>query len=249
VNTNSTSIQNFFAGLFFDWDFANATSDITSWDGNLNYGYVFRNGGNPNNFVGVALISSENFGFYAIKNDSGDGGFGIYDGFADHEKWLAISNGVSKTSAGPGDISHVVSSGPYSIAANDTVRVAFAVLAADTKSELDAAVTAARNKYQSIITDVSEFHHPVITEFYLEQNYPNPFNPITKIRWQSPVGSHHTLKIYDTLGSEVVTLVDEYRNAGRYEIDFNAQPLSSGIYFYTLQAGNYKETKKMIILR
>jgi len=83
----------------------------------------------------------------------------------------------------------------------------------------------------------------------LHQNYPNPFNPSTKISWQSPVGSHQILKIYDMLGKEVATLVDEYLPAGTYETEFSADGLSSGIYFYKLQAGSFVETKKMILLR
>ena len=87
------------------------------------------------------------------------------------------------------------------------------------------------------------------TKFVLPQNYPNPFNPSTKISWQSPVGSWQTLKIYDILGNEVATLVNEYRSAGSYEIDFNASHLASGIYYYQLRAGDYVETKKMILLK
>ncbi|MFN3872819.1 MAG: T9SS type A sorting domain-containing protein [Ignavibacterium sp.] len=85
--------------------------------------------------------------------------------------------------------------------------------------------------------------------FYLSQNYPNPFNPSTKISWQSPVGSHQTLKVYDVLGNEVATLVDEYRSAGRYEVDFDASGLSSGVYFYTLQIGTNIQSKKMILMK
>jgi len=86
-------------------------------------------------------------------------------------------------------------------------------------------------------------------EFSLSQNYPNPFNPSTKISWQSPVGSWQTLKIFDLLGNEVITLVNEYRNAGSYEVDFYAHKLSSGVYYCQLRAGNFVETKKMILLR
>ncbi len=89
--------------------------------------------------------------------------------------------------------------------------------------------------------------------FGLEQNYPNPFNPSTKIRFSIPnVGAELAptiLKVYDVLGNEVATLVNEYREAGIYEINFNANSLSSGIYFYKLQAGSFVETKKMILLR
>jgi hypothetical protein len=85
--------------------------------------------------------------------------------------------------------------------------------------------------------------------FYLYQNYPNPFNPNTKISWQSPVGSWQTLKIYDVLGNEVATLVNEYRNAGSYDLEFNASKLSSGVYYYKLRAGDFVDTKKMILLK
>ncbi len=91
------------------------------------------------------------------------------------------------------------------------------------------------------------FQPPVV--FNLYQNYPNPFNPSTKISWQSSVSSHQTLKVYDVLGNEVATIIDEYRNAGSYEINFNAGSLSSGIYFYKLTVGSFVETKKMILLQ
>ena len=86
-------------------------------------------------------------------------------------------------------------------------------------------------------------------KFEILQNFPNPFNPSTIISWQSPIGSHQTLKVYDVLGNEVATLVDEFRIAGRYEVTFNASQLSSGIYFYRLQAGSFVQTRKMILLR
>jgi hypothetical protein len=87
------------------------------------------------------------------------------------------------------------------------------------------------------------------TGYVLGQNYPNPFNPTTKISWQSPVGSHQTLKVYDLLGNEVETLIDEYKEPGRYEVEFNANNIASGVYFYKLQAGEFTEVKKMILMR
>jgi hypothetical protein len=92
------------------------------------------------------------------------------------------------------------------------------------------------------------------TSFKLEQNYPNPFNPSTVISWQSPVGSWQTLKIYDILGNEVVSLVDEYKPAGKYEVEFSVGQnsvlsLSSGIYFYQLRAGSFMQIKKMILMK
>ena len=90
-------------------------------------------------------------------------------------------------------------------------------------------------------------------QFVLEQNYPNPFNPTTKISWQSPVGSWQTLNVYDILGNEVATLVDEYKSAGKYEVEFNSassiKNQVSGVYFYQLRTGNFVETKKMILIK
>jgi hypothetical protein len=87
------------------------------------------------------------------------------------------------------------------------------------------------------------------SHFELGQNYPNPFNPSTKIRYEIPERSFVTLNIYDILGNEIATLVKEEKLAGEYEIEFNAANLPSGIYFYTLSAGNYFSTKKMILLK
>ena len=102
--------------------------------------------------------------------------------------------------------------------------------------------------YYTIPTDVSEISETVY-KFSLEQNYPNPFNPLTVISYQLALGSYVTLKVYDMLGNEVATLVDEEQAAGIYEADFNAAGLSSGMYFYTLKSGNFVETKKMLLLK
>jgi enterochelin esterase family protein len=87
-------------------------------------------------------------------------------------------------------------------------------------------------------------------EFILYQNYPNPFNPSTKISWQSSIGSWQTLIVFDVLGNEIATLIDEYKPAGNYEVEFNpTSNLVSGFYFYQLQIDNFIETKKMLLLK
>ena len=86
-------------------------------------------------------------------------------------------------------------------------------------------------------------------DFKLNQNFPNPFNPSTSIQFAIGSGQFVTLKVYDVLGNEVASLVNEEKPAGNYEVDFSAAGLASGIYFYQLQAGSFIETKQMILLR
>jgi hypothetical protein len=85
--------------------------------------------------------------------------------------------------------------------------------------------------------------------FALEQNYPNPFNPSTVMSYQLPVASNVSLKVYDVLGREVATLVNGRQEAGRYSVSFNAASFASGVYFYRLQAGNFVQTKKMMLVK
>lgn len=85
--------------------------------------------------------------------------------------------------------------------------------------------------------------------FELYQNYPNPFNPITNIQFQIPNSGFVSLKVYDVIGKEVATLVDEYKPAGMHNVQFTMNNLTSGIYFYQLKAGSFTETKKMILIK
>jgi hypothetical protein len=87
------------------------------------------------------------------------------------------------------------------------------------------------------------------TAFRLGQNYPNPFNPITVIKYELPRASHVTLKIYNTLGQEVATVVDENKPAGVHTAQFDATGLASGVYLYRLTAGNFVEAKKLTVLQ
>ena len=100
-------------------------------------------------------------------------------------------------------------------------------------------------EYSNIIA--VEIGTPV--EFILAQNFPNPFNPGTNISWQTPVSGQQILKVYDVLGNEVAILIDEFKSAGSYQVEFNAAKLSSGVYFYKLQVGSLTQTKKMQLIK
>jgi hypothetical protein len=94
-----------------------------------------------------------------------------------------------------------------------------------------------------------------VKSYKLEQNYPNPFNPSTVIKYSIPRStelhsvSQTTLKVYDILGNEVATLVNENKSAGNYEVKFDASNLASGIYLYKLQSGDFVQTRKLMLLK
>jgi pectinesterase len=117
------------------------------------------------------------------------------------------------------------------------------------------AATSAYPNYSSdwmpwYITSVTDKNvNEIPGSFSLNQNYPNPFNPSTAISYRLSAVSQTTLKVYDILGREVATLVNEVQQAGNYKINFNAGNLPSGVYFYKLQAGNFNETKKMLLIK
>lgn len=101
----------------------------------------------------------------------------------------------------------------------------------------------------SNITDVKDNDGELITSYQLNQNYPNPFNPTTTIQYSIPERSNVSLKIYDVLGNEVETLISKEQAPGSYSVEWKADQVSSGVYFYTLQAGGHIYTKKMLLLK
>lgn len=101
------------------------------------------------------------------------------------------------------------------------------------------------NASVSSITQTTE----IVRGFEISQNYPNPFNPATKINFSIPFSSQVSLKIFNNAGQEVATLVNENLSASSYEINWDASDFNSGVYYYKIQAGNYNETKKMLLIK
>jgi hypothetical protein len=100
------------------------------------------------------------------------------------------------------------------------------------------------------VTGVGEDQGSLLpTEYRLEHNYPNPFNNSTVIKYSIPKEGVVTLKIYNTIGEEVTTLINETKQPGNYEVTFSTEKLTSGVYFYRLQAGSFVQTRKMILLK
>jgi len=102
--------------------------------------------------------------------------------------------------------------------------------------------------YTPSVTSVAE-NRSLVVDYSLSQNYPNPFNPSTTIRYQIPQNGFVTLNVYDILGKEIVTLVNEEKTSGSYEVEFNGTDLPSGIFIYQLTSGNFKTSKKLILMK
>lgn len=98
-------------------------------------------------------------------------------------------------------------------------------------------------------SDIAEINFVLPVEFSVKQNYPNPFNPVTSIQYTIASKQFVTLKVYDILGNEVAKLVDEFKPAGSYEVNFDASGLSSGVYFYKITSGKFVETRKMLLMK
>ena len=148
--------------------------------------------------------------------------------------------------------------GPFNMNPNDTQSIIVAQVIARGSSNLNS-ITQLRSlsdyvqniynqNFQSVLA-VNNVSTEIPKNFELQQNYPNPFNPTTTIRYSLAKNSFASVKIFDALGKEVTTLVNEKQNAGTYEVDFDGDGLSSGIYFYKLETGDFTETKRMIMLK
>ncbi|MEJ2615268.1 MAG: T9SS type A sorting domain-containing protein [Ignavibacteriaceae bacterium] len=99
-----------------------------------------------------------------------------------------------------------------------------------------------------MVTGINEESVKLLS-FKLEQNYPNPFNPTTSIKYSIASRQFVELKIFNVLGQEIQTLINEEKSAGSYQIEFNAADLSSGVYFYRIHAGSFNQVRKMLLIK
>ncbi|MBC8043295.1 MAG: S8 family peptidase [Rhizobacter sp.] len=244
TNTSGVALTNFYAGFYFDWDVGNAAANLNGYDSSRGLGYTF----DPASLshAGVANLDST-ASFRAITNapPSRD------------TKWNYLSGGTGTATIGAGDMTMIIGAGPFTIAAGGTLTTAFALSGGQSLAELQANIDAAKLKWQSLKTTLATSSPAqAAKEFRLMQNYPNPFNPNTVIAYQLSRNSEVRLKVFDVLGREVATLVNAKQAAGNYSVRFDASNLSSGIYFYRLNAGSsdgrngsFIETKKMLFIK
>ena len=251
------------AKSFYTYDGNNVLTEVLSqsWDGSawvnfLKFSYTYDGNNNPTEFLfqtwdGTAWMNaSKSSNTYDGNNNLTESVGQFWDGSA----WVN-SFKSSYTYDGNNNLSEILtqfwdgsawvnsekSSGTYD-GNNNLTEVLFQ------SWDGSAWVNASKWIYLYTPTGIGQLEGEVNT-YSLSNNYPNPFNPGTKIVFQIPEGEFVTLKVYDILGNEIVSLLNEEKGAGKYEVEFNAANLPSGIYFYKLQAGDFVETKKMVLMK
>jgi hypothetical protein len=242
-NTNPTAISNLYAGIFsfFAPNAIFNSGNITRYYAASKLGYTY-NTSTPNPYLGVALLTEDATNFKAMTSTD------ILNGFTTAEKWASLSGGIVNDSIGPGGNSFTLAAGPFNLAAGQQINVGFALIAGSSLNDLINKANIAKSKYTSSIS-VRNISTEVPSKFELMQNYPNPFNPSTTIKFALPKSEFVKIRVYDMLGKEVATLVNEQLQAGYFEYTFNASNLSSGLYFYKIDAGYYTDIKKMVLIK
>lgn len=258
TNTSSVAISNLYAGLFLDWDIGDqnqteVAQNYSLYDATRSLGYAFS--GMPQGrreYLGVRALDSA-ASFRSLVNTP------TID-LSRAAKWDWLSGGFNATIAGPADIHQVISSGPYSINPGATRRIGFALVAGDSSlSNIQQNADAAKAKWLAIskIVGIANDAPGIPSTYNLFQNYPNPFNPSTAISFQLSAVSVVSLKVYDVLGREIVTLVNGQRQPGTYTVHWDASSFPSGVYLYRLRADDvslgssrsFIETRKMLFMK
>jgi subtilisin family serine protease len=263
-NKSIDTLENIYPGLFFDWDISLLTpkDDLAGHDTVSDINFVYQYDSTSSTYLTVSPLNHPPASYKLVDNQ-----LYLYDGFTEEEKYLFLSSDsliVSDTAKNlyPGDWSIISSCGPFVIPPEESIIVAMAVIAGDNLFDLKENIKSAKLKYYDLRTEVESEDELLIPNAYsLGQNYPNPFNPTTTIPFlvngslfmvRGPI--HTTLIIYNILGQRVRTLIEDELLPGRYEIvwdgkDDEGREVTSGVYFYRLETGGFKETKKMILLR
>ncbi len=241
-NTSGAALSNVYAGLF-NWmapdGFFNS-GNISRLNAANKLAYTY-NTGVANRYLGLGLMTDQTMNFKIVPSTE------MLNGFTTQEKWDALSGGVVNDSLGPNGNALVLGVGPFNLGVNQVETVGFAILNGSSAADLITKNTQAKLKYATVGVQTISTEVPKV--FSLSQNYPNPFNPVTRIQFAVPKNEIVTIKVYDLLGKEVALLVNEQKNAGTYEVDFNASTLSSGVYFYRMQAGMFTDIKKMMVIK
>lgn len=247
-NTGASTLSNVYGGIFADWDIDAATYGQNRGDvDNTNkMGYCYYSGANGI-YAGIKLLSNTApFNHYAIDNISGGGGgVNLFDGYDNAEKFttLSTSRAQSGTTGQGNDVCHVVSSGPFTINAGDSVVVAFALLAGDDLTDLQNSAVDAQIMYDNIPTGISVTGN---SEAGLNA-YPNPANHSTEVTYSVTENGNTDVRMFDATGRQVAVIAQGSHAVGTYRSTLNTAELPSGIYMIRMENGNAITNRRIVI--
>ena len=228
-----------------------STDNGNTW---IDINYIF-----PSSGIGDIAINSNDVIFAGTMS-------GVFRSTDDGNNWIGVNNGLSDSSI----VDLVINSNDLIFAGITWTGVFFSSDNGDNWQEINAGLTdygvttftldssgfiyvgtISHGIFRSVNSTITEIKNTESMNypFYLIQNYPNPFNPTTIIKYQIPELRNVRLTVYDVLGREVQTLVNEEKQAGNYEVEFDGTGLPSGVYFYKIESGNFSDTKKIVLLK
>ena len=247
LNTGGNALDDFYAGLYCDWDIGAVTDNKGEYDASRKMGYAY-NTGTPSYYAGIKQLTPAGNNFYALDNNGAGGTVNIYDGFTSADKYITLSTQrLASGTTGPGnDISMTLASGPHFISSGDSTTIAFAMIAGTDLASIQASADAAQVKYNTLSVPVPL--EPVPANV-LYQNFPNPFSLSTTIGYAVSNYEKVTLEIYNVLGAKVATLVDDVLPAGYYTVPFSTFGLGDGIYYCRMVCGDYSSVVKMTAMK
>ncbi len=244
-NMNAYALSGIYAGLYADWDIGQSTTNRIEYDAASKTGYCFSASGSD--YAGIALISAGTPFHYAFDNNGDNGSIKITDGFTTNEKFVALKTNrhESGLSGYGNDVSEMLSSGPHTIAAGDSVVIAFALIAGDHLGDIQNSAAAANQVYyQTGISPTDAATENVV----LFQNQPNPFNDKTKISFYLNKRSALELSYFDISGNVTDIVFAGSLDKGTHSFVLN-KTLKPGIYVYTLSGEGFCLNKKMCVIK
>lgn len=218
--------------------------DLAGYDSQRHMIYVYDSQNDPGGYIGLKLLGTGNVPHTVLAYGPQDAGGD------DALRYQFMSNGGITIPTDPADYGVLLTAPPFSLAVGDSATVAYGLVLGANLSELQTHADTLEAIYGSIRTGVAEARSDQIpTSYFLAQNYPNPFNPSTTIRYALAQAGQVSLKIFNLAGEEIASLINGKQNAGEHKIQWQAQGVPSGVYFYQLRAGDHVETRKMILMR
>ena len=241
-NQSGAALSDMYAGIYGDWDVADAANNncATSASRQMGYTYDLSVGGV---YAGVQLLTDDGFIHHAMLNNSPPG-INPNTSYTSAQKYTSMSTSVA--SVGGEDVSNVVSTGPFNLADGDSVTVAFALIAGDDLADLESSADSAYAQYNDKTLPATGVETIAGNSAKLDV-YPNPSNGRTNVSFYNVKNQHVDLSVYDVTGKIVKSLIAEPLAQGNHNFSFDLSKLDSGVYFYEFNTGGQIATKKVML--